>query len=112
VQATGGDEQKLTQIADVCRWYASAGPPTGQRQAAALAELAHITADRTHLLAQFAGHVLAQPSPVPDPAGRDRAVQLCITAGADMTLIDHWSRESRPEGSPAARSQRPSPNRA
>jgi len=112
VQATGRDEQKLTQIADVCRWYATCGPPAGQRQAAALTELAHITAGRTRLLAQYAGQVLAQPNPGPNPAARDRAVQLCITAGADMGLIDRWSRESRPDASPAARSQRPSPDRA
>ena len=49
------DEQLLEQIADVRRWYAGGGPPTGQRQAAALAELAHITGGRTDLLARYAG---------------------------------------------------------
>ena len=49
----------LAQIEDVCRWYAVGGPTTGRRQAAALAELAHITGGRTELLARYAGERLA-----------------------------------------------------
>lgn len=86
----------LAQIADVCRWYAVGGPPTAQRQAAALAELAHITSARTDLLAQYAGQRLASRDTGPNATAYERAVQLCITAGADMSLIDHWSRRSRP----------------
>lgn len=91
----GADEQMLAQIADVCRWYAAGGPPTAQRQAAALAELAHITAGRTDLLARYAGQSLASHDTGPDATVHERAAQLCITAGADMSLIDRWSH--RPE---------------
>ena len=95
VQAPRPDEQMLAQIADVCRWYAAAGPPTSRRQAAALAELAHITAGRTDLLARYAGQSLARHDSGPEAAVCERAAQLCITAGADMSLIDRWSREGR-----------------
>ena len=95
VQAPDTDEHMLAQIADVCRWYAVAGPATAQRQAAALAELAHITAGRTDLLARYAGQSLAGHDTGPGNAVHERAAQLCITAGADMDLIDRWSREDR-----------------
>jgi hypothetical protein len=85
----------LAQIADACRWYAADGPPTAQREAAALAELAHITAGRTDLLAQYAGQSLAPHDTRPDAAMRERAAKLCIMAGADMSLIDRWRREGR-----------------
>ena len=95
MQEPGTDEQVLAQIADVCRWYAAGGPPTARRQAVALAELAHITAGRTDLLARYAGQSLAMHDTGPDTAVHERAAQLCITAGADMSLIDRWSRQSR-----------------
>jgi hypothetical protein len=84
VHASDADDHLLSQIANVCRWYAISGPPTAQRQAAALAELAQITAGRT--VARHTG---------PDASAYERATQLCITAGADMSLIAYWSRESR-----------------
>ena len=96
MRAPSGDDHLLSQIADMCRWYAVAGPPTAQRQASALAELAEITAGRTDLLARYAGQNLPQHGTGPDAAMYERAVQLCITAGADMSLIERWSRESRP----------------
>ena len=85
----------LAQIADVCRWYAAGCPPTAQRQAAALAELAHITGGRTDLLARYADQSLASQDIGTGYSVHERAAQLCITAGADMSLIDRWSRESR-----------------
>ena len=96
VRAPDADEQMLDQIEDVCRWYAASGPPTARRQAAALAELAHITGGRTDLLARYAGQSLAGHGTEADASARERAAQLCITAGADMSLIDRWTRESRP----------------
>jgi hypothetical protein len=87
---------RLAQIADMCRWYAVAGPPTGLRQAAALAELAHITGGRTDLLARYAGQSLARHDAALDKAVHEPAAQLCILAGADMDLIERWRREGRP----------------
>lgn len=93
VQAPGTDEQMLAQIADVCRWYAARGPPTAQRQAAALAELAYITAGRTDLLARYARQSLASRHDTgSDATVHERAAQLCIITGADMSLIDRRSR--------------------
>lgn len=94
VQVPGTDDDLLSQVADVCRWYAVDGPPTARRQAAALAELAEITAGRTDLLARYAGQSLARHGAGPDAAASERAAQLCITAGADMSLIERWSRWS------------------
>jgi hypothetical protein len=74
--------------------YAVGGPPTAQRQAAALAELAEITAGRTDLLSRYAGQSLARQEAGPEAAVYERAVQLCITAGADMSLIESWSRKA------------------
>jgi hypothetical protein len=96
VRAPRTDDYLLSQIADVCRWYAVGGPPTAQRQAAALAELAEITGGRTELLARYAGKTLARHDTGPGAAAYERAAQLCIAAGADMRLIENWSRESRP----------------
>lgn len=75
----------LSQIADVCRWYAADGPRTARRQAAALAELAHVTGGRTDLLSRYAGQSLAWHDTGPDNTVHERAVQLCITAGATWT---------------------------
>jgi hypothetical protein len=60
VQAARADDHLMSQIEDICRWYATGGPPTAQRQAAALAELAEITAGRTELLARYAGQYLGR----------------------------------------------------
>ena len=94
MRAPGTDEQMLAQIADVCRWYAAGGPPTARRQAAALAELAHITGGRADLLARYAGQSLAWHHAGPDNIVNERVAQLCITAGADMNLIERWRSES------------------
>lgn len=100
VQAPATDDHVLAQIADVCRWYAVGGPPTGTRQAAALAELAHITGGRTDLLARYAGQSLAGHDTAPGNTVHERAAQLCIAAGADMDVIECWRRERRPRASP------------
>jgi hypothetical protein len=97
VKSPDTDEYLLGQITDVCRWYAG-GPPSSQRQSTALTELAHLAAERPDLLARYAGQTLASHDTGPDAPACERAVHLCITAGADMTLIDHWSHESRPRG--------------
>lgn len=96
----------LGQIAEICHWYAADGPPTARRQAAALAELAHVTAGRTDLLARYAGQSLASADTGPGAVVRERAAQLCITAGADMGLIDRWSRESRRDATGTGRPRR------
>ena len=96
VKSSGAEEQILAQIADVCRWSVGAGPPTAQRQAAALAELAHLTGGQTDLLARYAGQSLARHDTGPDDTVHERAAQLCITAGADMDLIERWRRRSPP----------------
>jgi hypothetical protein len=96
----------LGQIADTCRWYATAGPATAQRRATALTTLAQIAAGRTDLLARYAGQSLAWHDIRPDDPSHETTVQLCITAGADMSLIEQWHRQSRLP-SPARTPRRP-----
>ena len=100
------DERMLGHIADTCRWYAAAGPPTAQRRATALTTLAQITGGRTDLLARYAGQSLAWHDAQPDDPAHETAAQLCIDAGADMALIEQWHHQSRPR-SGARTSQRP-----
>jgi hypothetical protein len=108
VAAAGGDEGILARIDEVCRWYAVQGPPSGRRQATALTELAYLADGRMELLARYAGETLARYGDGPDADACGRAVQLCITAGADMSLIERWSRESsRPGGARTGRRSQP-----
>ena len=92
------DSQMLGQIADTCRWYATAGPATAQRRATALTTLAQIAADRTDLLARHAGQSLAWHDTRPDDPAHETAAQLCIEAGADTALIEQWHHQYRPRG--------------
>jgi hypothetical protein len=102
----GSDERMQGQIADTCRWYAAAGPPTAQRRATALTTLAQITAGRTDLLARYAGQSLAWHDAQPDDPANETAARLCIDADADMALIEQWHHLSRTR-SAARTSQRP-----
>jgi hypothetical protein len=102
------DDYRLGQIADTCRCYAAAGPPTQQRRATALTTLAQITAGRTELLARYAGRSLAWHDTRPEDPVHETAAQLCIDAGADMALIEQWHHQSSPRG-PARTSHRPHP---
>src|SRR6202167_3915419 len=98
MRAPDSDEQILGQIADTCRWYATAGPPTAQRRATALTTLAQIAADRTDLLARHAGQSLAWHDTRPDDPAHETAAQLCIEAGAHTALIAQWHHQYPPRG--------------
>jgi hypothetical protein len=106
MRESDSDERMLGQIADTCRWYAAAGPPTAQRPATALTTLAQITGGRTDLLARYAGQSLAWHDVRPDGPAHQTAAQLCIDAGADMALIEQWHHQYRPR-SAARTGQRP-----
>jgi len=54
-----------------------------------------ITAGRTDLPARHAGQSVARHDTGSDAAVHERAARLCIMAGADMSLVDRWSRETR-----------------
>jgi hypothetical protein len=74
----------------VTRRHASGGPLTGEREAAALAELAEVADGRVDLLAQHAGLVLGFREDDIDADLYRQIAQLCISAGADMSDIDGW----------------------
>jgi hypothetical protein len=96
MRESDSDERMLGQIADTCRWYAAARPPAAQRRATALTTLAQISGGRTDLLARYAGQSLAWYDTQPDAPAHQTAAQLCIDAGADMSLIEQWHHQYRP----------------
>lgn len=83
------------------RMYAAGTRPVARRPRNARPppslSFAHIAAGRTDLLARYAGQRLAlHDDIVPDASMRERAVQLRITAGADMCYLIDRLESSRP----------------
>jgi hypothetical protein len=89
------DRIRLARIAGVTSRHASGGPMTGERQAAALAELAEVADGRVDLLAQHAGLGLGAHENDQDAEMYEQITQLCISAGADMAVIQTWVGEGR-----------------
>ncbi len=87
---TEQDRLTLAQIAGVIMRHARTGSMTGAQQAAALAELAEVANGRVDLLAEHAGVALAFQENDADPGLAQRVAQLCISAGADIALIEQW----------------------
>jgi len=92
---TEQDRLTLARIAGVIMRHARTGPMTGAQQAAALAELAEVANGRVDLLAEHAGVALAFQENDADPGLAQPVAQLCISAGADMALIEQWIGEGR-----------------
>lgn len=83
------DERLLAQIDDVCRWYSASGPPTAQRLAAALIELAHTSGGRTGLLARHASRCSRhQDHKRSGVELREHAADLCIAVRADPSIAE------------------------
>jgi hypothetical protein len=92
-----GDRDALTtaRIAAVLRLHARAAPLTGRQEAAALADLAAVADGRIDLLAQQAGLAIGLHEHDSDAPVHLQIAQLCIKAGADITLIPPWIEEGR-----------------
>lgn len=84
------DRLRLARIAGVTRRHASSGALTGEREAAALAELAEVADGRMDLLAERAGLGLGLHENDIDAALYQQIAQLCISAGASMADIESW----------------------
>ncbi len=84
------DRLRLARIAGVTRRHALAGPLTGEREAAALRELAEVADGRVDLLAERAGLALGFHEGDIDAAVYERIAQLCISAGASIADIEGW----------------------
>jgi hypothetical protein len=86
------DQDRITvaRITGTALRHCLGRPMTGEQEAAALAALAEIADGRVDLLAQTAGLALGcHENDLEFPVHRQVA-QLCVTAGADMSLVEMW----------------------
>src|SRR5215831_13693913 len=98
------DQALLAQITGVARRLARGPQLTGAEQQEAAATLSQVAKGRADLLAESAGLAIGGHEGGPDEARHLRAAQLCIDAGADVSLIPQWVEEGRRRAgnSPAA----------
>jgi hypothetical protein len=83
------DRLRYAQITGTAARHAQAWL-TAEQEAAAVAELTQAAAGRTDLLAECAGTALGFGEGGQDAARYRQIAELCIAAGADQTLIEHW----------------------
>jgi hypothetical protein len=84
------------RIAGIASRHASTrGSLAGPARDAALIELAELAAGRSDLLARFAGLEVGLHEGELDEERHLLAAQLCVDAGADISLIPRWIDEGR-----------------
>ena len=90
--AADPDGVLVARIAGTASRHASSGAPLSQEEEAeAVAELRELAAGRSDLLAQWAGIQLGYTRTSDVDVDRCRLIaDLCIKAGADLSLIDEW----------------------
>jgi hypothetical protein len=100
---TGPDPDRLryAQIAGAAARHAQAWL-TAEQEAAAVAELTEAAAGRADLLAECAGTALGFGEGGQDAARYRQIAELCIAAGADRSLIEHWIAIGRQRAAAAA----------
>src|SRR5215831_14364928 len=89
------DRALLAEIIGVARRLARGRPLTGAEQQEAAAALSQVARGRADLLAESAGLAIGTHEGGPDEARHLQAAQLCIEAGADLSLIPQWVEEGR-----------------
>jgi len=82
----------VARIAGTASRHAGAGAPLSEEsEATAVAELRELAAGRGDLLARWAGIKLGYTQPSDVDADRCQLIaELCIKAGADLSLIEEW----------------------
>jgi hypothetical protein len=92
---TTPDNIILAQISAVVRRATATGVISNQARAAAVAELCQLARHRPDLLAQEAGLSLGFAEADRDliPGRGQMQAELCVLAGADPDLIQHWRHE-------------------
>jgi hypothetical protein len=88
------DKALLAEITGVARRLAR-GHLSGAEQQEAAAALSQVARGRADLLAESAGLAIGTHEGGPDEARHLQAAQLCIEAGADLSLIPQWVEEGR-----------------
>jgi len=88
------DKTLLAEITGVARRLARGQLSVAEQQEAA-ATLSQVAQGRADLLAESAGLAIGTHEGGRDEARHLQAAQLCIDAGADLSLIPHWVEEGR-----------------
>ena len=88
------DKALLAEITGVARRLAR-GQLSGAEQQEAAAALSQVAQGRADLLAESAGLAIGANEGGRDEARHLQAAQLCIEAGADLSLIPQWVEEGR-----------------
>ena len=92
--STKRDKALLAEINGVARRLAR-GQLSGAEQQEAAAALSQVAQGRADLLAKSAGLAIGTSEGGRDEARHLQAAQLCIDAGADLSLIPQWVEEGR-----------------
>lgn len=100
------DRALAAQIAGVTARYAEGRQLTTGEEAMAIAELKQAAAGRGDLLAEHAGAALGFGEGRPDAARYRQVAELCITAGADLTLVKCWTEIARQRAAVVAATSR------
>jgi hypothetical protein len=88
------DKALLAEITGVARRLARGQLSVAEQQEAA-ATLSQVAQGRADLLAESAGLAIGSHEGGRDEARHLQAAQLCIDAGADLSLISGWVEEGR-----------------
>jgi hypothetical protein len=89
------DRALLAEITGVARRLARGQPLSGAEQQEAAATLSQVAQGRADLLAECAGLAIGAHEGSRDEDRHLQAAQLCIEAGADLSLIPQWVEEGR-----------------
>ncbi|HEY7144222.1 MAG TPA: hypothetical protein VH637_08245 [Streptosporangiaceae bacterium] len=89
------DRTLFAQIAATAARHARGRPLSAAEEGTAAEELAQAAQGRADLLAQYAGLALGCHEHAADAARYRQAAQLCLAAGADISLIPAWIDEGR-----------------
>jgi hypothetical protein len=85
------DQALLAEITGVARRLARGQQLSGAEQQEAAAALSQVAQGRADLLAEAAGLAIGSQEGGREEARHLRAAQLCIDAGADLSLIPQWA---------------------
>ena len=93
--STKRDKALLAEITGVARRLARGRSLSEAEQQEAAATLSQVAQGRADLLAEAAGLAIGSHEGGRDEARHLQAAQLCIDAGADLSLIPQWAGEGR-----------------
>jgi hypothetical protein len=93
--STKRDKALLAEITGVARRLAPGRSMSEAEQQEAAATLSQVARGRADLLAESAGLAIGSHEGGRDEARHLQAAQLCIDAGADLSLVPRWVEEGR-----------------